>query len=134
VLSASTGYVAGARLQAGPRGLTPEQVISWVLVVSLPLTLPVLLALWPAQAVRASAWFGFAYVAVFSMWIGFFAWYRGLAWGGTMRVSQVQLLQPFLSILLSAPLLGEALDPATIAFALGVMACVFLGRRMAVRT
>jgi drug/metabolite transporter (DMT)-like permease len=134
VLSASIGYVAGARLGIGPRALTPEQVISWLLVLALPVTLPALLALWPAAPVRASAWVGFGYVALFSMWIGFFAWYRGLAWGGALRVSQVQLLQPFFSLLLAVPLLGERLDPATLAFSLAVMACVFLGRRMPVDT
>jgi len=132
VLSASTGYVSGARLQSGPQGFTPEQVISWVLVISLPLTLPVLVARWPAAPVQGTAWLGFAYVSLFSMWIGFFAWYRGLAWGGTLRVSQVQLLQPFLSMVFSVPVLGEWLDAATVGFALAVMACVFAGRRMAV--
>ncbi len=44
------------------------------------------------------------------MWLGFFAWYRGLALGGTVRVSQVQLVQPFLSMLFAVPLLGEPLD------------------------
>jgi drug/metabolite transporter (DMT)-like permease len=134
VLSAAVGYVAGARLSTGPRALSPEQVISWVLVLSLPATLPVLWTHWPAAPVRASAWVGFGYVALFSMWIGFFAWYRGLAWGGTLRVSQIQLLQPFLSMLLAAPVLGERLEPATLAFSLAVIACVFFGRRMAVDT
>jgi len=134
VLSASVGYVAGARLTTGRQALSPEQVISWVLVLALPATLPVLVARWPAAPVHASAWIGFGYVALFSMWIGFFAWYRGLAWGGTLRVSQVQLLQPFLSLLLAVPVLGERLDPATLAFSLAVMACVFLGRRMPVDT
>jgi drug/metabolite transporter (DMT)-like permease len=134
VLAAAVGYVAGARLSTGPRALAPEQVISWALVLSLPATLPVLLTQWPAMPVRASAWIGFGYVALFSMWIGFFAWYRALAWGGTLRVSQIQLLQPFLSMLLSAPVLGERLEPAMLAFSLAVMACVFFGRRMAVGT
>lgn len=129
VLSASAGYVSGARLSAA---MKPEHVISWVLVVSLPLTLPIAWATWPAQPVRPSAWIGFGYVALFSMWLGFFAWYRGLALGGTVRVSQVQLLQPFLSMLFAVPLLGERLDLATVAFALGVMATVFVGRRMPV--
>jgi drug/metabolite transporter (DMT)-like permease len=132
VLSASCGYVAGARAQTGPNGLSPEQVISWALVLALPVTLPVLVTRWPAAPVHATAWLGFAYVALFSMWIGFFAWYRGLAWGGTLRVSQVQLLQPFLSMLFSVPVLGERLDAATLAFAFAVMGCVLAGRRMAV--
>ena len=66
------------------------------------------------------------------MWLGFFAWYRGLALGGTVRVSQVQLVQPFLSILFSVPLLGEKLDLLTLAFAVAVIATVFLGKRMPV--
>ena len=78
------------------------------------------------------AWGGFAYVTVFSMWLGFFAWYRGLALGGTMRVSQVQLLQPFLAMLFAVPLLGERLDAAMLAFAAAVVAVVVVGRRMPV--
>jgi len=131
VLCASAGYVSGARLSGG---FSAEQVICWVLVISLPVTLP--LALWtrPVAPVAASAWVGFAYVSLFSMWIGFFAWYRGLALGGTMRVSQVQVLQPFLSMLFAVPLLGETLDSMTLAFALAVLAVVWLGKRQPVDT
>ena len=91
-----------------------------------------MLAAWPAQDARASAWGGFAYVTLFSMWLGFFAWYRGLALGGTVRVSQVQLVQPFLALLAAVPLLGERLDAATVGFSLAVVATVFLGKRMPV--
>jgi len=95
---------------------------------------PVALAFWPASTgiVRWQAWAGFAYVSVFSMWLGFFAWYRALAIGGTLRVSQVQLLQPFLSMWLAVPLLGETLDATTVAFSVAVMATVFVSRRMTV--
>jgi drug/metabolite transporter (DMT)-like permease len=130
VLASSIGYITGVRVSSGRDALTPEQTISWVLVLALPATLPVLFTQWPATPIRAAAWGGFAYVALFSMWMGFFAWYRGLAWGGTLRVSQVQLLQPFVSIVLSVPLLGERLRPATLGFSIAVMACVYLGRRM----
>lgn len=132
------GYVQCARLFSGAVGLpmAPAQVISWVLVLALPVTLPATAALlawdWPAHAVRPSAWLGFAYVALVSMWLGFFPWYRGLALGGTLRVSQVQLLQPFLSLWLAVPVLGEALDGVTLLFSLAVMAIVFLARRMPV--
>jgi drug/metabolite transporter (DMT)-like permease len=131
VASASIGYVAGARLSAEMKA---EQVICWVLAGSLPLTLPLMLATWPEQAVRASAWGGFAYVTLFSMWLGFFAWYRGLALGGTVRVSQVQLVQPFLSLLFAVPVLGERLDATTVLFSLAVIATVFAGKRMPART
>jgi drug/metabolite transporter (DMT)-like permease len=133
VLSAAVGYVAGARASAV---LPAQRVICWVLVGSLPLTLPTALWLWPdlsATPVRASAWLGFAYTALFSMWLGFFAWYRGLALGGVLRVSQVQLLQPFLALLFAVPVLGEALDPLTVLFSLAIIAVVFIGRRMPVR-
>lgn len=125
------GYIGGARLT--PR-LGSEQVICWVLVCSLPLTVP--LAVWHAPAqpgnIGAMSWWAFAYVALFSMWIGFFAWYRGLALGGAVRVSQVQLVQPFLSIMVAVPLLGEKIDLLTIGFAIAVIATVFIGRKMPV--
>jgi len=108
-------------------------VICWALVLSLPLTLPAAVISRPESPVLASAWWGFAYTAVFSMWLGFFAWYRGLALGGTVRVSQVQLVQPFLGMLFAVPLLGEKLDALTVGFALAVIATVFIGKKMPVR-
>ena len=127
---AAVGYGYGARLSQHMRA---EHVICWALVIALPLTLPTALLTRPQSALQASAWWGFAYVAVFSMWLGFFAWYRGLALGGTVRVSQVQLLQPFLGMLFAVPLLGEQLDALTIGFAVAVIATVFVGKKMPVR-
>ncbi|MEO8386085.1 MAG: DMT family transporter, partial [Betaproteobacteria bacterium] len=127
VMSAAIGYVAGARLSAQLRA---EQVICWVLVLSLPFTVPVMLVYLPDAPVRATAWGGFAYVTLFSMWLGFFAWYRGLALGGTVRVSQVQLVQPFLALLFAVPVLGERLDVTTVMFSLAVIAIVFVGKKM----
>jgi drug/metabolite transporter (DMT)-like permease len=66
------------------------------------------------------------------MWLGFFAWYRGLALGGMVRVSQVQMVQPFLALLLAVPVLGEPLQAMTLVFAAAVVAVVFIGKRMAV--
>ncbi|MBE7940537.1 MULTISPECIES: DMT family transporter [Ramlibacter] len=128
---AAIGYGWGARLSQQMRA---EHVICWALVLSFPLTLPLALLTRPQAALPASAWWGFGYVAVFSMWLGFFAWYRALALGGTVRVSQVQLLQPFLSMLFAVPLLGEHLDAATVAFGAAVIATVAIGKRMPVRT
>jgi drug/metabolite transporter (DMT)-like permease len=129
--SAALGYIGGARLTPS---LGAEQVICWVLVLSLPLTVPVTLWVAPADMslVRTSSWWAFAYVAVFSMWIGFFAWYKGLALGGAVRVSQVQLVQPFLSLLFAMPLLGEKLDAITLGFGVAVIATVFIGKKMPV--
>jgi drug/metabolite transporter (DMT)-like permease len=131
MVSASLGYVVGARLSAQ---MPAQAVICWVLVLALPLTLPLALWQWPREPVSLSAWGGFAYVTLFSMWLGFFAWYRGLALGGTVRVSQVQLVQPFLSLLFAVPLLGERLDATTVAFALAVIATVFISQQMPIQT
>jgi drug/metabolite transporter (DMT)-like permease len=129
MLCAAVGYGYGARLSQHMRA---ENVICWALIISLPLTLPLALISLPQAPVKAAAWWGFGYVAVFSMWLGFFAWYRGLALGGTVRVSQVQLVQPFLSMLFAVPLLGERLDAVTVGFGLAVIATVFVGKKMPV--
>lgn len=131
MLCAAIGYGYGARLS---QHMQAEHVICWALLISLPLTLPLALLSWPQTTIRASAWAGFAYLGVFSMWLGFFAWYRGLALGGTVRVSQVQLVQPFLSMLFAVPLLGESLDAVTVGFGLAVIATVFIGKQMPVHT
>jgi drug/metabolite transporter (DMT)-like permease len=128
VISAAAGYVSGAGLSAR---MPPEQVICWVLVLSLPLTIPVTLATLPVTPIRFSAWAGFAYLSIFSMWLGFFAWYRALAIGGTVRISQVQLLQPFLSLLFCVPILGESLDAMTAGFSLAIIATVLWSRHYA---
>ena len=126
---AAIGYCYGGRLAQHMRA---EHVICWALIISLPITLPLSIYSWPAQAIKPAAWWGFAYVAVFSMWLGFFAWYRGLALGGTVRVSQVQLVQPFLSMMFAIPLLGETLDAVTVGFGVAVIATVFIGKKMPV--
>ncbi|PUE54549.1 DMT family transporter [Limnohabitans parvus] len=128
VLAASLGYVAGAKVTAS---LGAERVISWVCVMALPVTLPGAWLTWPEQSIAPTSWMALLYVGVFSMWAGFFAWFRGLSLGGPLRVSQLQLLQPFISILAAVPLLGESLDAMTLGFALLVVATVFMGRRMA---
>jgi drug/metabolite transporter (DMT)-like permease len=127
---AAVGYGWGAQLSQRMRA---EHVICWALVIALPLTVPFAAITRPQSPLHATAWWGFAYVAVFSMWLGFFAWYRGLALGGTVRVSQVQLVQPFLGMLFAVPLLGERLDALTLGFGVAVIATVFVGKKMPVR-
>jgi drug/metabolite transporter (DMT)-like permease len=135
VVLGALGYAEGGKLSRELGGL---ETISWALVVSLPVLLPVVGWLgWRDSAVIAAAspraWIGMAYVSVFSMFIGFLFWYAGLAKGGVARVGQIQLLQPFLTLAGGELLLAEPLDPATIAFAVAVIAVVALGRRAAVQ-
>lgn len=128
VIAAAIGYAEGARVA---RLLGGWQVICWVLVLSAPfLLLPTWLTM-DARTLEApwTAWAGFAYVAVVSMFLGFFAWYKGLALGGIAAVGQTQLLQPFLTIFASAWLLQEHVDAATFIAAALVIAAIALGRK-----
>lgn len=125
------GYAEGGKLS---RELGGPETISWALVISLPVLLPVVGGLAWTQAdslARASshAWLGLGYVTVFSSFVGFQFWYRGLALGGIARVSQIQLLQPFMTLAGGWLLLGESMDVTTILFALAVIAVVAAGRR-----
>ncbi|QGZ56507.1 DMT family transporter [Paraburkholderia acidiphila] len=122
------GYAEGARLS---RRLGGWQVICWALAISLPVMAPLAWWLRPASfaAVSAASWWGFAYVSLFSMLIGFVFWYRGLALGGIAGVGQLQLLQPFFGFVLAALLLHEAVPPAMIAVTAVVIACVTGARR-----
>lgn len=128
VVAAAIGYAEGARLA---RIIGGWQVICWALVLSAPfLAFPVWHAFNPAMlSAPWTAWIGFAYVALISMFLGFFAWYRGLALGGIAAVGQTQLLQPFLTIFVSALLLGERVDVATFLAAALVIVAIALGRK-----
>jgi drug/metabolite transporter (DMT)-like permease len=135
IVSAAAGYAEGGRLA---RTLGGQETICWALVLAAVPAAVLLLVLEGDQigrlgTVGPASWLGFGYVTVFSMFIGFFFWYRGLALGGVARVGQVQLLQPFLSLAGAAVLLGETLTLANVGFALAVIATVALGRRMQVR-
>jgi drug/metabolite transporter (DMT)-like permease len=106
-LSSALGYVLSSKIVR--KGMAGWEVISWVLVVALPMTVPI--ALWsmpedPAS-VPAWSWISFAYLALLSQYLGFFAWNAGLALGGIAHVSQVQLLQTFVTLLIAALLNGE---------------------------
>jgi drug/metabolite transporter (DMT)-like permease len=125
------GYIGGAKLT--PR-LGSSQVICWALVCALPITVPIMLWNAPADlaAIAPKSWMGFAYASLVSMWLGFFAWYRALALGA-VRVSQIQLVQPFLSLLFAVPLVGERLDALTLVFAIAVIVTVYVGKKMPVQ-
>lgn len=117
------GYAEGARLS---RTLGGWQVISWALVIALPIMALLTVAYWPStlSGVASSAWISLAYVSVFSMLVGFVFWYRGLAQGGIAAVGQLQLLQPFFGLALAWSLLGERVTPAMLLVTVAVIACV----------
>ena len=138
MVTGALGYATGGKLS---RELGGTQTIAWALVISLPVLLPMVGALaWLPSTHQAEALThaspalgGLAYVSAFSMFIGFLFWYSGLAAGGVARVGQIQLLQPFMTLIGGWLLLGESLDAPTVLFALAVIAVVGIGRRTSVR-
>jgi drug/metabolite transporter (DMT)-like permease len=135
VAIAGVGYVLSAKLS---RSLPGWEVISWILVIALPVNIVGMLWTWPSAtgpgslaAAPLSALLGFAYVTVISQYVGFFAWNAGLAMGGVARVGQVQLLQTFITLIFAAVIVGEAVEPAVWGSAVVVVALVFAAKKVA---
>lgn len=122
------GYAEGGALA---RELGGWRVICWALVLSAPVLIPVVALAAGRDGLHAGAqaWLGLAYVSFFSMFLGFFAWYRGLALGGVARIGQLQLAQPVLTLGWSAALLDEQLGVATAVAAVAVLLSVGLTQR-----
>jgi drug/metabolite transporter (DMT)-like permease len=131
-ISAAVGYVEGGELS---RKINPRSVISWALVISLPVNIMMSYFTFNTEYIHAGpmAWTSFIYLSLFSMFIGFFFWYEGLAVGGIARVSQVQLTQPFCTLVVASILLGDALTIMNLVFAFLVVSTVILGKRMLVK-
>ncbi|WP_166381089.1 DMT family transporter [Catellatospora methionotrophica] len=128
VVLCGLGYAEGGALS---RELGGARTICWALLLSLPVTVPVTLAAGLADPPRAdtTGWAAFGYLTAISMFLGFFAWYAGLARGGIAQVGQIQLAQPVLTLAWSALLLGETVTAASIVAALVVLGCVVLIQR-----
>jgi drug/metabolite transporter (DMT)-like permease len=132
VAIAAIGFTFSGRLTAEMPGW---EVISWVQVIALPISLPAAALTMPADLthIALKPWLALLYVAVFSQWIGFFAWNAGMAIGGIARVSQVQLLQPFITFALAALFNDETITLQILLFAAAVVATVAIGTRTRVR-
>jgi drug/metabolite transporter (DMT)-like permease len=128
VAVSAIGYAFSGRLTAEMPGW---EVISWVLVMALPISLPAAALTLPADLsqIAPKPWLALLYVAVFSQWIGFFAWNAGMAMGGIARVSQVQLLQPFITFALAAYFNDETITLQILLFAAAVVATVAISTR-----
>ena len=123
-------YAQGAILS---KTLGGWQVISWALVVSLPISLPGVILQAPDNLLQIDpvGYIGIAYIGVISMFVGFIFWYKGLAQGGIAKVGQLQLLQPFFGMALAALILKETIDPGMLVVTLGVILCVAGSKRYA---
>ncbi|MGV2450767.1 UNVERIFIED_CONTAM: DMT family transporter [Ralstonia mannitolilytica] len=123
VILCGMGYAEGAKLS---KTLGGWQVISWALVLALPVMIPLFFIYFPddIENVSFQGWFGMAYISIFSMFIGFIFWYKGLAQGGIATVGQLQLLQPFFGLALAAWLLHEQVSVGMLGVTVGVILCV----------
>lgn len=130
IIVCGLGYAEGGKLS---RTMGGWQVISWALVLSLPLMLALSILYMPPsfEGIALPAWISLIYVSLFSMLIGFFFWYRGLAQGGIAAVGQLQLLQPFFGLALAATLLHEPVTWMMLAVTVAVILCVFAARKSA---
>lgn len=130
IIVCGLGYAEGAVLS---RRLGGWQVISWALLLALPfMSLAAIITAPPSWAnIPSTAWIGLVYVSVFSMLIGFIFWYRGLALGGIAKIGQLQLLQPFLGLMLAGLLLHEPVAWTMIATTGFVVLCVAAARKFA---
>ena len=128
VAVSAIGYAFSGRLTSQMPGW---EVISWVLVIALPLSIPAAGLTMPQDInqVDLKPWLGLLYVALFSQWIGFFAWNAGMAMGGIARVSQIQLLQPFVTFALAAFFNDETITLQILLFAAAVVVTVAISTR-----
>lgn len=130
VLVCGLGYAEGGQLS---KQLGGWQVICWALIIALPLMLLLFGIYYPDNwaSIPLTAYAGLFYVSLFSMLIGFVFWYKGLALGGVARVGQIQLLQPFLGLILCTLVLHESIDFAMIFVCFAVIMCVFYAKKYA---
>ncbi|MFZ4379406.1 MAG: DMT family transporter [Polynucleobacter sp.] len=131
-ICACVGYVEGGELS---RKMNPRAVISWALVISLPINIVLSYFTFESAYLDAGtfAWITFIYLSLFPMFLGFFFWYEGLAIGGIARVSQVQLIQPFCTLVAASVLLGDSLTWMNLVFAVLVVSTVILGKQMLIK-
>ncbi|HEY7883919.1 MAG TPA: DMT family transporter [Cellvibrionaceae bacterium] len=134
IVCASLGYAAGAR---AAHLISAWQVACWMVILAAPLNLLLLVIYWPEHSAVAEVgiwqWAGFVYLALFSQLLGFMGWNYALAQGGIARVGQLQLLQPFITLLLAWALLGEIISPLAIVTLLLVIGSIFWARSGAVK-
>ncbi len=132
ILSAAIGYAVGAKLSNDIGGW---QVICWALVLAFPFIIIPTISYAPESLSNVSVmgYASFLYLALVSQLFAFFVWYKGLALGGIARVSQAQLLQPFITLFASVLFLGEVIDIETVIFLLLVVCSVWVGKRMPIR-
>jgi drug/metabolite transporter (DMT)-like permease len=131
-ICACIGYVEGGELS---KKMNPRAVISWALVISLPANIVFSYLTFDSAYLNVGtfAWSIFVYLSLFPMFLGFFFWYEGLAIGGIARVSQVQLIQPFCTLIVASILLGDSLTWTNVVFAVLVVSTVILGKRMLIK-
>lgn len=129
--SAALGYALSGRLS---RRMPGWAVVSWALVFSLPFSIAATVLLAPPVLPNdLAAWAGFAYLGVFSIFLGFFFWNAAMGIGGIAKIGQLQLLQPFLTMMFATLVAEEALEARLFGDATVVVLIVAAAQRLKVR-
>jgi drug/metabolite transporter (DMT)-like permease len=131
VAAGAVGYTLSGRLT---RLMAGWEVISWQVVIALPLAAAATPVLWPTDiaSVPVSAWVALGYVGLVSQYTAFFVFNAAMAMGGIARISQIMLLQPFMTVALARAVNGEPIDAETVLFAGAVIVTVLIAQRMRV--
>jgi drug/metabolite transporter (DMT)-like permease len=131
VVCGGVGYTYSGKLA---RLMPGWEVISWAVVISLPLSVLALILTWPsdAGAISARVWVAMLYAGLMAQFVGFFLFNAAMGMAGISRIGQIGLLQPFFVVLIAAVVAREPIDPLTILFAVAVVATVAVGTRLRV--
>jgi drug/metabolite transporter (DMT)-like permease len=131
VVCGGVGYTYSGKLA---RLMPGWEVISWAVLISLPLSALALILTWPADAgaISARVWLAMLYAGLMAQFVGFFLFNAAMGMAGISRIGQIGLLQPFFVVLIAALVAREPIDPLTIAFAAAVVATVAVGTRLRV--
>ncbi len=131
VVCGGIGYTYSGKLA---RLMPGWEVISWAVVLSLPLSIAAVILTWPtdAAAISARVWTAILYAGLMAQFVGFFLFNAAMAMAGISRIGQIGLLQPFFVVLLAALFAREPIDLLTILFAAAVVTTVAVGTRLRV--
>jgi drug/metabolite transporter (DMT)-like permease len=131
VVCGGVGYTYSGKLAALMPGW---EVISWAVVISLPVSIAAVILTWPADAgaISGRVWSAILYAGLMAQFFGFFLWNAAMGMAGISRIGQIGLLQPFFVVLIAALFAREPVDPLTVLFAVAVVATVAIGTRLRV--
>ena len=128
---ASLGHLTGNYLAGKYKSF---HVLCWAVIISIPIQLPGAIINWTINPITtmptASAVFGFLYVSLFSIIIGNYMLNHGFYLIGLVKGSQLQLIQPIVTMILAIVVLHQTVAPITWIAAFAILASVAWSQRL----